>query len=236
MSDNNNTIRVYRHEYKYLLPYTEYEQLRRLLGTFMERDTYAGEGGDYYIRSLYFDTPDNADYYDKIKGVPKRKKLRLRIYDTAADTAKLEIKNKDGDYSMKETTLISRRDAELLSGGKYGVLSEYGSSVARKAQILFESCAYAPKVLVDYEREAYYFPMENVRLTFDKNVRAKKANWGKGLYSDKNDFVSVKKSDSMILEVKYDGFLPLCIRNALSSINMQRMSISKYCLAREIVM
>lgn len=229
---NKNILKIYRHELKFLLSKIEYEQLKRLLGSLLVKDEYMKTGGDYYIRSLYFDTPENKDYYDKLIGVVQRKKIRLRIYDTAADKVKLEIKNKSNDYSIKETITVSRDAAMQLANGNYNVLAEYDNEISKKAYFYLTSYGYMPKVIVDYEREAYLLPIENVRLTFDKRVRAFKGN---GLFEENHAFVGVLAPEYVILEVKYDKYLPAHVKNVLSSISMQRMSISKYCMAREVV-
>lgn len=109
---------------------------------------------------------------------------------------------------------------------------EYDNEISQKAYFNLRAHAYTPKVVVDYEREAYLLPVENIRITFDKRVRAYK---GDGLFEEHNAFVGVLAPEYMILEVKYDRYLPAYVENVLSSINMQRMSISKYCMAREIV-
>lgn len=228
----NRTIKVYRHELKFLLSRIEYEQLKRLLESLLVKDENTKAGGDYYIRSLYFDTPENKDYYDKLIGVAQRKKIRLRVYDMSADRVKLEIKNKENNYSIKETAAISREDALLLVKGDNRVLAGYDNDISQKAYFHMTSYGYIPKVIVDYEREAYLLPIENVRITFDKNVRAFKGN---GLFEERNAFVGVLAPEYMILEVKYDQYLPAYIKNMLSAVNMQRMSVSKYCMAREIV-
>ncbi|MDE7206802.1 MAG: polyphosphate polymerase domain-containing protein, partial [Lachnospiraceae bacterium] len=165
-------------------------------------------------------------------GVVQRKKIRLRIYDRSADKVKLEIKNKENDYSIKETMTISRDEAMMLLKGDYHVLAEYDNEISKKAYFNLRAYAYTPKVVVDYEREAYLLPVENVRLTFDKGVRAFRGN---GLFEENNAFVRVLAPEYVILEVKYDKYLPSYVESVLSSINMQRMSISKYCMARETV-
>ena len=225
-------LKTYRHELKFLLSMVEYEHLKRLLGTLLARDVNMKQGKDYYIRSLYFDTPENKDYYDKLIGVAQRKKIRLRIYDTSTDQVKLEIKNKDNNYSIKETMTISREEATQLLMGNYNVLAEYDDALSKKAYFNLKAFAYTPKVIVDYEREAYLLPIENIRITFDKRVRAFKGN---GLFEEQNALVGVLAPEYMILEVKYDKYLPAHIENVLSSICMQRMSVSKYCMARETV-
>lgn len=225
-------LKTYRHELKFLLSVVEYEHLKRLFGALLVKDAYMKQGKDYYIRSLYFDTPENRDYYDKLIGVAHRKKIRLRIYDTSAGNVKLEMKNKDNDYSVKETMTISREEAMMLLKGDYHILAEYDNEVSRKAYFNLSAYAYTPKVVVDYEREAYLLPVENVRLTFDKRVRAFRGN---GLFEEQNALVGVLAPEYVILEVKYDKYLPAYVENVLSSITMQRMSISKYCMARETV-
>lgn len=229
---NTNILKIYRHELKFLLSVVEYEHLKRLLSALLVKDVNMKQGKDYYIRSLYFDTPENKDYYNKLIGVPQRKKIRLRIYDTSADKVKLEMKNKDNDYSIKETMSISRKDAKMLLSGDYHVLAEYDNEVSGKAYFNLRTYAYTPKVLVDYEREAYLLPVDNIRLTFDKRVRAFKGN---ELFGEHNAFVGVLAPEYVILEVKYDQYLPTYVERMLSSVNMQRMSISKYCMARQTV-
>ena len=228
----NKIVKIYRHELKFLLSQMEYEHLKRLLGALLIKDQYTKAGCDYYIRSLYFDTSENKDYYDKLIGVPQRRKIRLRIYDTSTDKVKLEIKNKENNYSIKETATISREDAQLLIKGNNRVLAEYNNDISKKAYFNIISYGYMPKIVVDYEREAYLLPIENIRITFDKNVRAFKGN---GLFEEQNAFLGILAPEYVILEVKYDKYLPVYIKNMLSAINMQRMSISKYCMAREIV-
>ena len=76
-------LAVDRHEEKFLLNPAEAVCLRALLDGLLRRDRYSA-GGAYYIRSLYFDTPDNTDYADKVLGVSDRRKLRLRLYDVNA--------------------------------------------------------------------------------------------------------------------------------------------------------
>ncbi len=127
---------------------------------------------------------------------------------------------------------ISRAEAMMLADGDYHVLAGYDNEISQKAYFHLQTHAYTPKVVVDYEREAYLMPVENVRITFDKRVRAFKGN---GLFVQDNAFVGVLAPEYMILEVKYDKYLPAYVEQALSSIRMQRMSISKYCMARETV-
>ncbi|MDE7478673.1 MAG: polyphosphate polymerase domain-containing protein [Lachnospiraceae bacterium] len=225
-------MKVYRHEIKFIMSRIEYTNLKHMLNIVMHKDQNMKYMPDYYIRSLYFDTLTNDDYCDKVIGGQVRRKIRLRIYETSTEHVKLEIKNKEVDYSIKETAVIKRDDAYRLAQGQYDTLVEYQDDVTRSVYYQFMTKGYKPKVIVDYDREAYTLPIENVRLTFDKQVRAVRSC---ELFDDRLALFGILPDTNVILEVKYDKYLPVHIRNMLSSVSMQRMSISKYCMARELL-
>lgn len=229
---DSNILKIYRHELKYILSQMEYEVLKRLMAVTMNMDENSGTGEDYYIRSLYFDTVADTDYFDKIRGISERKKIRLRLYDTETEQVKLEIKNKQNDYSVKETMIISRTDAQELLQQNYQVLSKYKDEVSGKVCHNFMLGCYSPKVIVDYDREAYTLPIENVRITFDKRVRVAKTA---DLFDKNLLMCNLMPEHQVILEVKFNRYLPRHVSNILSTVEMQRMSISKYCMARELV-
>ena len=87
-----------------------------------------------------------------------------------------------------------------------------------------------PVVIVDYVREAYIHPAEEVRITFDKQIRTglyqtDMFNPNIPTYPDFDDPVEV-------LEVKYDEFLPTYMQAILSGITAQRSAVSKYTWCR----
>ena len=106
---------VYRHEWKCYISEREAYMLAQYFLRVMRVDSHAGPDGQYWIRSLYFDTPGNRDYYDKLNGYSERRKIRLRIYDTDTDVAMLEHKCKQGAYVRKESMQLGRQDAIRLS-------------------------------------------------------------------------------------------------------------------------
>lgn len=84
---------VYRQEKKYFMTLFDMKKLSGQLDQVMIQDAHNGANG-YNIRSLYFDTINERDYETKIDGLELRRKIRLRIYDPAADFAMLEMKQK----------------------------------------------------------------------------------------------------------------------------------------------
>lgn len=228
---NVPALAVDRHEEKFLLNPGEAALARNLLDGVLHRDGYSA-GGAYYIRSLYFDTPFDNDYADKVLGVSDRRKVRLRIYDTDAATARLELKEKQGIYSHKTGVTLTRAQALALVAGEREFLRRSPDAAARRAGNLLVQEARRPVVLVDYERTAWTMPVERVRITLDEHVRAAKSA---ALFEAGLPMVGVHSGGAVILEVKYDRFLPGHIRRMLSAVQGQGMSISKYAAAREFL-
>lgn len=224
-------LSVSRHEEKFLLNPAEAVALRGLLDALLRRDKYSARGA-YFIRSLYFDTPENTDYEDKILGVCDRKKLRLRLYDTAAGRARLELKAKSALYSHKTGVWLTRPQAEALIAGDDAPLRAADSPAARQLWAAFRRERRRPAVLVDYERTAWTLDFERVRVTLDEHVRAAKSS---ALFDPAVPMLGVHSGRAVILEVKYDRFLPGHLREALSAFCAQSMSISKYAAAREML-
>lgn len=221
---------VYRNEEKYLITKQEETYLKNLIAAVCKKDINSNQNdGGYWIRSLYFDSLSDRDYNEKILGVSERRKIRLRIYNFDTQTVKLEIKNKIESYSVKETLTISRWDSQELQNGNYDILLKYGSRIANKAYYYLKKEQYRPKKIVDYIREAYMYPVENIRITFDHDIKT-----GSTLDLFNKNFLLYPVLDRQmcVLEVKYDKFFPVILKEILSSSEMYRCSYSKYGAAR----
>ena len=224
-------LAVDRHEEKFLLSPGEAVYTQKLLDALLRRDRYSATGA-YYIRSLYFDTPGDDDYVDKVLGVSDRRKVRLRIYDTDTPRVRLELKEKSGSYSHKTGLWLTREEAEVLIGGDASPLLRQDTAAARRAWTEFARTPRRPVALIDYERTAWTMPVERVRITLDSRVRAAKSS---ALFDPHVPMLGVHSGEAVILEVKYDRYLPGYVRQALSTVGGQGMSISKYAAAREML-
>lgn len=233
MSDKAKTHgeKGYRHELKYYITLGEYELLQRKLSLTMERDAFAKKnGGEYFIRSLYFDDRDDSAFREKLSGIDERDKFRIRIYDMRDDVIKLECKHKSNGYIKKQSIGLSRKEYEKLISGDRLFLLNRPEPFARRMYLEFAQRALKPAVIVDYTREAFVFPMEDVRVTFDKNVRTglrsvDMFNAGIPTYPVIDDY-------GMVLEIKFNRFLPTYIRSLFQLEASQRSAISKYVLCR----
>jgi len=225
-----NQMEVYRHELKYYISPREARALANNLKLYMLPDEHSGAGG-YWIRSLYFDSMDNRDYNSKMMGCTHRKKMRLRIYSIHDATAKLELKIKEDNYLTKKSLPLLKQDVSAFLNGQSEVLLEYGIPSARDIYAAMHADLFRPVVLVDYEREAYLYPFENIRITLDRNVRA--CGNVEDLFSVDKPMVPVFDDERTILEVKFHSVLPSILRGLLSGLPAQASSVSKYCLCRQ---
>jgi hypothetical protein len=229
--EETKQISLYRNEIKYFIKYLDYLKLKEILANFLTTDSYSQSKNGYWIRSLYFDTPDNKEYIEKIIGVEKRKKIRLRLYTLEDENIKLEIKNKYNNYMKKETAFISRKDAERLIAGDKSFLLDSRNKILNRVYYFMSEKYYLPVVIVDYYRDAFVGNFNNIRITFDHDISACITNFN--IFKHELHTVPVFDSTTIVMEVKYNFFLPTWLKMALSCINSVNSSISKYCFSRE---
>lgn len=225
----DKTLSVSRVELKYSISHFQYISLSERLGNILLQDPNNGETG-YNIRSLYFDSYSDKDFYDKLGGIENRKKIRLRIYTCDDKKAKLEIKRKYGDSQEKKTALIDREDAEELIKQNYEVLTKYDSDVVSMIYNIMKIDRLRPVVLVEYKRKAFIHPMNNIRLTLDSEIKSSETNFD--LFNE--DVVLSPTSDyyQSILEVKYNEIIFKWITDVLNYYDLNRQSYSKYMMSR----
>lgn len=226
------TVR-YRHEYKYMLSQTQILMEDAKINTIAELDAYAGQQGYYNIRSLYFDDYENSCFMANENGIDNREKYRIRIYNGAKESIKLELKQKRHGMTLKRNCRISLQQCERLMVGRVPVDIKEDQQVLWKLAYLMETRLMMPKIIVDYDRIPYvYRPNDaNVRITFDKNIKS---------ISDTNTFLDLKVGGrgilpvgSALMEVKFDDFIPDEIYSLLQLKGIQASTFSKYYLCRK---
>ena len=87
-----------------------------------------------------------------------------------------------------------------------------------------------PKVIVDYTREAYIYPMGNVRITFDKSIRTGLNSIN--MFDNYLPTIETIRNKYIVLEVKFDEYLPQIVQDIIQVRQRQSTSISKYEAAR----
>jgi SPX domain protein involved in polyphosphate accumulation len=218
----------YRHEYKYLISGAAARLLKSRLRSFMHPDPHVGETGQYTIRSLYFDDPFAAAYEEKMSGIKERTKYRIRYYNYDPSLLRLERKEKNGSLTRKTGQTISAADAKALTGGQIRELTGLSEELQRRC--LLEG--FRPRCLVDYDRTPFVCHDGNTRITLDENLRTRP--FDTDLLASNQAMIPVLSPDQVILEVKFDDFLPGYLGDILADIPKAQMSISKYVLCMNL--
>lgn len=209
-----------RKELKYIVSTRDAFLFMQVMQPVAQLDPNTLESGHYQVSSLYFDDDHNSFLREKLNGVMKRSKFRIRLYNDDLETLKLESKQKNGDHVKKKSLLISTNDYHkfIKSPSSFG----YDFPHLLRTHLI-------PKTIIKYDRKAFVYPHCNVRITIDtgymSSVNVKPDLLGK------NTYAHVLSDELAILEVKYTDFLPEHIRCLLSGLP-SKQAFSKYANAR----
>ncbi|MBQ5989879.1 MAG: polyphosphate polymerase domain-containing protein [Oscillospiraceae bacterium] len=217
----------FRHEVKHEINYSDMLVIKHRLGAVAYPDPHTIDG-KYLIRSLYFDNADDKALMEKVNGLSRREKFRIRYYNGNTSVIHLEKKSKIDHLGNKQSAPLTAEQAQSIVDGDINWMlnSEYPLIKELYSKMIGEGMA--PKTIVDYTREPFIYPAGNVRVTLDYNIRS-------GLRCTdflNTDCVTVPVSDAIILEVKWDGFLPDIIRDAVSISDRREGAFSKYAACR----
>lgn len=218
-----------RHEHKIFINHFDYFAIRSRLRAVIPHDPHVDETGEYKIRSLYFDNADNKALWEKISGTNMREKFRIRCYNDNYDIMRLEKKSKinglcnkiSARVTMDEVRKIISGDIEWMTGSKRPLVSEL--------YIKMKTEQLRPKTIVDYTREPFVYKAGNVRITIDRNIKT-------GVNSvdmlDPDVPMATAEGKLILLEVKYDNYIPAFISDIVNVENRQTSSFSKYVVSR----
>lgn len=218
----------FRHEWKHEISYGDMLSLRSRLAAVMQQDSHA-VNGRYKIRSLYFDNFRDKALLEKINGVNTREKFRVRYYNDDLSFILLEKKSKAGGLCGKEQAVITLEEARLIANKDIEGLSKSETPLIKELCYKMRTESLEPKTIVDYTREPFVYAPGNVRVTLDHGIRT-------GLTG--TDFltpgcVTVPAGNvPIILEVKWDEFLPAVIRDAVQVPGTHTSAFSKYAACR----
>lgn len=218
-----------RHEIKHQISPQEDLVLTHRLRKLFSQDGHAGPDGSYRVTSLYFDTPYDTALREKLDGVDRREKFRLRYYGAHPTFFKLEKKYKVNGLCGKRSARLTLHEAEQLLAGEDAFLLERGEPLLAELYHKLRGMLLRPRTVVCYDCEAFLYAPGNVRVTLDRNLRT---------CGDSAGFLSpapfsLKPLDGVtVLEVKYDAFLPDLVRLAVQTPDRRAGACSKYALCR----
>ncbi len=222
----------YRHEVKYQISMADYLSIRQRLRLVMKPDIHAKENGKYTVRSIYFDNLEDKALREKRNGVQKREKFRIRYYNDDVSFLVLEKKMKWNNLCLKIDARLTEEECRALLGGDKSWMMAHPSGLVRELYCKMGSQQLRPKVLVSYIREAYLYAAGNVRVTFDSHIRSTLFH-RPFLEEGVPDIDVSEHPGDMVLEVKFDAFLPDVVQILLQTGNIRQQSYSKYGACRK---
>ena len=223
--------KTYRHELKYTIPYADYIGMRNRLKTIMQSDPHTNSLGMYLIRSIYFDNSDDKALREKIDGIEKREKFRIRYYNDDFSFITLEKKMKIDKLCLKYDATITEEECKKILNGDLEFMKDHSSDLVKELYAKMNYQRLKPRVLVSYLREPYIYPAGNVRITFDSQIRTTLYHQ-EFLTKDIQDISATDTPHDMILEVKYDAFLPEVIQDLIQVPGIRQETFSKYGVCR----
>ncbi len=218
----------FRHEWKHELNLSDMFAIRQRLRAVMKPDPNAANG-KYFIRSLYFDNIYDKALREKIDGINQREKFRIRYYNNDTSFIRLEKKSKLNGLGNKQSAALTIQQAQAIVDGDLSWMMQSDKKLVQELYAKMQSQGLRPKTIVDYTRDPFVYAPGNVRVTLDYDIRT-------GLHCTdflNTDCITIPAGDSpVILEVKWDEFLPSVIRDAVQLENRRTSAFSKYAACR----
>lgn len=226
-------IHVRRQELKYYVNAAEADKMRDLFSKVLCKDKSPKYNNGYLVSSLYFESYDDRNLDEKLDGILSRRKYRIRIYNKDYALIKLENKIKENNTISKISSVITKEDSHNLYNLNFKNIKNRSEALNGIISYL-DVFKYKAKVIVEYEREAYFLPYNNIRVTFDKNLST---------YNNFTDFNNIDRGVSVpvinermiTLEVKFSNELPVFLKDILATIAASRASIGKYVLGQRFM-
>ena len=219
--------RQYRHEWKHIINTGDLYNIRSRLRAVMKPDPHAADG-KYRIRSLYFDTLSDRALREKIDGVNRREKFRIRCYNLDYSLIHLEKKSRLNGLGTKYSADLTAEETRKILEGDLSWMRDSGRPLVQELYSRMQA-GLRPKTIVDYTREPYLYAPGNVRVTLDYDIRTALQSTD---FLDPDCITIPAGNAGIILEVKWDAYLPDIIRAVVQTPGRQATAFSKYAQSR----
>ena len=216
---------TWRNELKHVITPSDKAAICQSLRAVASPDPHAGPDGRYHIRSLYFDNIRDQALREKTDGVNEREKFRIRLYNGDPRTLRLEKKVKRNGLGYKVAAPLTEEETRRIISGDILWMRESRRALVVELYSRMRSQGLRPATIVDYDRTPFTYAPGHVRVTVDENIRT-------GLRCTdilNPDCVTVPAGEPLILlEVKWDEYLPDIIRRAVQVKGRRAAAFSKY--------
>ena len=220
-----------RREVKFMLSKEQFEGLLPIVHRYMNPDQYCGDGKEYGIYNIYYDTPDTSLSRTSIANPYYKEKLRLRSYYSPASpdaSVFLEVKKKIGGIVTKRrvSMTLEESDAYFKDRSKPEFTKYITEQVFRELDVFLDNYPIAPKQYISYQREAFFGKDDHdFRLTFDRKITERRYDLGLNYESYGNYIIG---ADQRLMEVKVSNAIPDWLVKKLSELQIYKTSFSKY--------
>lgn len=218
----------YRHEVKHIISPGDAAAIRANLGAVAQIDPHAAEKGYYRIRSLYFDDLADTALHEKLDGVNERRKFRIRYYNDDLSYIMLECKMKRDGVGCKLQERLTEEELRRIMDGDLAWMVSSGRPLLITLYVEMKTRGLRPKCVVEYMRVPFVYGPGNVRVTIDWNIRTGPP----GQFMDPCGLTLPVEDSPMLLEVKWDEYLPGIIRRATALKGRGSTAFSKYAACR----
>lgn len=208
-----------RYELKYLLTAEQYAAVKKEIESRLVPDAF----GKNVIQSLYYDTPDYRLIRESIEKPVFKEKLRLRCYNLNVNDKDvyLEMKRKYDGVVYKRRISCKESEADSLFSGKV-----FSSQIGKELSYFINFYGdLRPKILILYDREAFFDRGGDLRVTFDKNIRYRTDNLN---FHSSLDGERLLQDGFVLMELKTGTALPLWLCDLLDKESIRKTSFSKY--------
>lgn len=225
MKQNKTEELIFRNEWKHSMGHMDYMTIRSRLAAIAEESLYAGLGGKYRVKSLSFVEPHQEERTDILSSIGRREAFRIRFYNENMDFIRLEKKTHVGAKTNKQSAVLTEGECRSILGGEFEWMSTSENSLILEFYGQLKSGKLTPVTAADFQREAFVYKPCNVRITMDSGLQT-----GIGV----EDFLNLscsemgERKEAILMEVKYDCFLPELIRGAIRVKEKRPSSFSRY--------
>ena len=171
------------------------------------------------VNSIYFDDINHSSIRQNLDGISEKKKIRVRWYGAQNQLVNpvLEIKNKKGLETKKETYKISELDGLKFPDFKNLDLIKNTVNSQKKSKNTI-----LPILTTNYDRQYFVSNNGKIRATIDYNL--------KSIHLKNPSQIEIVKnfSSTCILEVKYPTNLDKYVRLNLREITLRLSKNSKF--------
>ena len=218
----------YRHEIKHVISPGEAAAIRMNLNAVAALDPHAREKGSYCIHSLYFDDPRDTALHEKLDGVNERRKFRIRYYNDDLSYIMLECKIKKDGVGRKPQERLTYEETQAIMRGDIDWMVKSGRPLPAALYVDMKTRRLRPKAVVQYKRVPFVYGPGNVRVTIDWDIRT---GFPRDFLNPAGITLPIDEN-VMLLEVKWDEYLPSVIRQAAALKSKMPSAFSKYAACR----